>query len=513
MSRTRTLIIALALAAVLPAGLAQLTGCEKSPDEPVFENPFDPDGPLAGDGLQVNATAIINVVVVKWDHHPGKNIAMYAVDHRTDLDTEWSALADTILEADDMESVSYIHLDADPNRTHMYMVQALTTDGDYTLTGYASPASATTPPIVFHDANQGKVASRYLSLKIVTGEGDSIRVADNPEFTDALELPAAAPADTALATWDFGPHATDDSVAVHVQSFTSGSYASEVFSASMTVSFEPEFGIVGGVESGVSIKVPAVVNDLRVDDRGVEQMRFAWSEEDLPLASWVPGDTIYADFALQPITGVQSIWGEFQGDFGFGYTGRIRVRGDLLEDASFSLDLPRNLVTTHTRVGVENDAAASEMRFTDSPDFTSVPWRPFAVTDSVDFTGTPGPVIIYGQFRNDWTDSPVLTDSLVFALLPLDVYFVTPPGGAVIDGGTTYEVTGRAIAADGASLRTLEVDTGNGWSVIPPAQDWTTDWIVPAVTASAEALLRVRATTAADTATAAISVTVVPGAR
>ena len=514
MSRTRTLIIALALAAVLPAGLAQLTGCEKSPDEPVFDNPFDPNGPLAGDALQISATTGPNVITVTWNHHPGKGIVLYFVDHRTDLDPGWSTLADDIVPEDDnVETVSFYHLDPDPNRTHSYLVQGLTASGDFTLSGYATPASATTPPTVFHDANLGRLASRYLNLKIVTGAGDSIRVAGNPVFAGATELPAAAPGDTAYAVWDYGRRSDGDTLDIYVQSFSSGSYVSDVNSSRMFVTFEPDFEVVGGVESGPSTKVPSVVNDLRVEDRGVEQMRFAWSEGDLALAAWVPGDTIYADFALQTIAGVQSVWGQFQGDFGFNYSRQILVRGDMLEDASFSLDLPANRVTTHTRVGVVNDAAADSMRFTDIPDFTGVPWRPFAAADSVDFTGTPGPVTIYGQFKNDWTDSQLLTDSLVFALLPLDVYFVTPPDGAVIDGGTTYEITGRAIAADGALLRTLEIDTGSGWTAIPPAQDWTSDWNVPDVTEATETLLRVRATTSTNEATTAISVTVAPAGR
>lgn len=517
MPRTRTLIIALALAVALPAGLAHLSGCEDSPDAPVYDNPFDPNGPLDGDALQITATRGFNVITVEWEHYSGRNISVYAVDHHTDLETEWTALADTVLEDDDMETVRYYHVLPDPNRTHYYLVQGLTEDGDYTISGYTTPASSTTPPAVFTDAPQGGAASRYLNLKIITGEGDSIRVADNPAFTGALTLAAAAPGDTAYATWDFGPRADGDTLDTYVQSYTSGSYASLVNSSRLLVNFEPDFEVVGGVLSGIAYKVPAVVNDLRVEDLGVEQMRFASTEENLPSATWVPGDSIYAGYTLDTVTDDQYVWGEFQGDFGFNYTGSIRVRADMLEDATFTLELPQNLVTTHTRVGVECDAAARRMRFSDDPDFTDLdpPWRPYAAADSVDFTGIAGPLKIYGQFSNDWTDSPVLDDSLVFALLPLDIYFVTPPDGGEVEGGTVYEITGRAIAADGELLRTLEIDQGNGsgWLAIVQSQDWTTDWNVPAVVEATEVLLRARATTAIDTATTAITVTVQPAAR
>ncbi|MCP4572549.1 MAG: hypothetical protein GY838_09390 [bacterium] len=515
MSRTRTLIIALVLAALLPAVLAHLTGCERTPDDPVYGNPFDPESPEGGDGLQVRAEVVGNNIKVSWTHHRNRDIAEYILDHRTDQTVEWTNLVDTLLNEDNMTLFELWHELPEPNRTHYYIVQALTADGEFSLTGYATPAAASAPPLVFAGLTNSEIPSRYLDLKIVTGEGDSIRVADNPGFTGAVVVPTAAPGDSAYVTWDYGLHAAGDTFRIYAQSFTDGGYASDVYDSKLTVKFEPEVEVLGGVSAGTSIKTPYVVNDLVIDSRGVEQMRFAADAAALATAPWIPGADVHEDFVLQATPNIQSIWCEFQGDFGFDYTKELQVRADLLTSAGIALMLPTNRVTTHTRVGVISSAAATEMRFTDGPDFTGVPWRPFATPDSVDFTGTPGPVMIYGQFRNDWTDSPVVTDSLIFTLLPLDIYFVAPADGAQIEGGQTFEISGRAAAADGVLVRSVEVDKGDGlgYNGITNQMNWTTDWSVPVVTEATQLVLRARVTDEnLETATSAITVTVLPPA-
>jgi hypothetical protein len=61
-------------------------------------------------------------------------------------------------------------------------------------------------------------------------------------------------------------------------------------------------------------------------------------------------------------------------------------------------------------------AAATEMRFGESPDFSGVPWR--AWTPATEYTfSLPGVKLVYGQFRNDWFGT-VRTASITFS--PLD---------------------------------------------------------------------------------------------
>lgn len=514
MSRTRTLTIVLALALALALAAPHLTGCERSPDKDEYANPFDPNGPSGGDGLQVRAFATDTVTFVSWDHHSGKDIALYVVDHRTDLDTEWQALGDTLVDDDGVESMSILHMHPEPNRTHEYLVQAITGDGEFSLTGYTPAGSVVMPPVVLTDTEQSKLRSRYLSMKIVVGQGDSLRVADNPAFDNALEAAAAAPGDTAYVTWDFGPRSEEDSLAVHVESFGPGGYRSAAYVKPLTVQFQPDFGVLNGVETGTAILVPSPIIDLELNAHGIEQMRFARTEADLATAPWVPGASVYEDFVIAPQTSVQSVWGEFQGDLGYNFVNEEKVAADLLDDAEFEISLRGNRVTTHNRVGVKNDAAALSMRFDDDEDFRDASWVPYAEEDSVDFEGVPGKVTIYAQFQNDWTDSAILSDTLTFVLLPVDIFFITPPDSAVITGGDQVEVSGRTVVADGGRvLQTwLDFGDGNGFSAnLGLATDWSTNWTTPAVTESTERILRVRAVTdVPDTATAAITITLEP---
>jgi hypothetical protein len=517
MFRPRTLTIALALAAALFLGATHMGGCERTPEAADYANPFDPNGPLGGDGLQVRAQASDTVITVIWNHYPGRDIALYAVDHRTDLDPQWEALGDTLIDDDDVEEIYFQHKFPAPNRTHEYLVQAITVDGEFTLAGYTTPGAVTMPPVVLTDAqglNGDKLASRYLAVKVVAGQGDSLRIADNDAFAGATVLAAAAPGDTTYATWDYGPHAAGDSLNLFVQSFGSGGYESAIRLKILEVEFAPDFVVADGVAAGSAVKVPSPVIDLEIENQGVVQMRFSPTEAGLAAAAWVPGAPIYGDFLLGPTTAVQSVWAEFEGDLGYNSVKEKKVRADLLTDATMQLDVPRNRVTTHTRVGVKSNAAALEMRFVDGPDFTGVPWVPFAVQDSVDFTGgTPGKVTIYGQYRNDWTDAAVLSDTLIFALVPLDIYFVTPPDSGLVVGGEIFEIVGRTVAADGAFITSTAVDLGdgNGFSINVGIQpEWTLNWTPPVVTADTEIVLRARATTATETSTTAIRVIVQP---
>ncbi len=521
MPRMRTLVIALALAATLPLGLAHLTGCESTPETPAYDNPFDPLGPLGGDGLQVRASAGTGANIVKWDHHPGMGLVVYILDHRTDQDIEWTTLADDLFpDADTDTSMTFFHLAPEPNRTHYYMVQGLssevTEDDGFTITGYAQPAIATTPPTVLFTKPDAGLASRFLDLRIVVGEGENLRIADNENFTDALVFAAAAPGDTALITWDFGPRADGDTVHVHVESFTGETYISLPNSSTFAVAFAPTFDVVGGRPgAGFVTLAPSQIIDLAVENEGVEMMRFAGTEEDLPAAAWVTGADLFEDFTLLPVATDQPVWAEFQGDFGYNHTAGITVRGDLLTDVEFTLDLPDNGVTAINHVDILSTATATAMRFHDEPDFTGIAWIPYETPHNFEFQAIPGVRTIYGQYRNDWADSPIATGELEYVVVSPSIAFITPRQDDVIDGGASYEITGRAISADGVLMRFIQVDVGEGFvSTSLPVEYWTHTWNVPEVTASTSFTLRARVVTVQDdTATTAITVTVEPASR
>ena len=64
----RILTIALVLALGVPALFSLLPGCESTPAEPEYNNPFDPEGPDAGDPLKLTAIAQDDATIdLRWN--------------------------------------------------------------------------------------------------------------------------------------------------------------------------------------------------------------------------------------------------------------------------------------------------------------------------------------------------------------------------------------------------------------------------------------------------------------
>ncbi len=94
MRTASTPIIALLATLVLAAGFVVFGGCESNPAEPVYDNPWDPDGPDGGDALQVRATAQDTVINVTWNQPQGQGIVLYVVSHTLDTGGDWEELGE-----------------------------------------------------------------------------------------------------------------------------------------------------------------------------------------------------------------------------------------------------------------------------------------------------------------------------------------------------------------------------------------------------------------------------------
>ena len=447
MNPRRTLAAALVLAVALPALMSLVTGCQESPPEPVFDNPFDPGSPTGGDALNIRAFYGGSVVNVLWDHLDGHDITIYDVDRSLGDQSSWEPLVFDL----PAPTSAWVDSTAVPNVVHYYKVQAKTDDGTFTISSYITAASIDTPPFATPWSPEGRERpSRYLDLKIVSGQGDSLRVAGDPEFANADTHLAAAAGDTQDVVWDLGLQTQNgDTMYVHVQSF-GGGYESALADQLLLVEFAPEFTVQDMSEAWTVATVDIV---LEIPDYGVDFMRFASSEAGLDFATPVPGAPTHP-YLLTNVALPQSIWGRFDGDFGFSSQLEIVALPDLLVDATFELDLPKNGVISIPEVTVLSDAVATEMRFSDTGVFTGVPWKPYTATSIEPVSATVGVRSFFAEYRNNWANSAVMADTFEFVATELSIAFHTPDPDEIIAGDELFVITGRAVVADGDSVGT-----------------------------------------------------------
>jgi hypothetical protein len=505
--RTLALLGALAMA----AGAAVLAGCESRPAEPVFDSPWDPDGPDGGDALAVTAFAGDSTITVSWNQPQGQGIETYLVGHTLDPGGAWEDLAEVPATAS--ANGIYTYQDPAPTAIHYFRVQAFTAT-EYSIVGYGRTGTAFTPPRVVPATGGRNRASRYLDLLITVGEGDSLRIADNDSFGGAVTIAAAAPGEVLTLPWDLGVGPDGTVFEFHCKTVDATGYGSPAASLDFVADFGPQHYVAGRPATLASRTV-----DIVVPSTGLTGMKFALSEEELAGAAWIaPADTVH-DFLLGESIDQQTIHAEFAGDFGYHMTYVRTVTPDDLADASFTLAAPPSGVIETGTVLAISDATATLMRFAENGAFSGVPWQAYADTAEITLSAGEGRKVVYAQYRNDWTDSAVLTDYVDVVAQPVAVSFLAPADGALFAGGVSLQVRGSALAGSAAdAVDSVKVDLGDGagWRTPSGLESWSLMWDVPEVTEETAVALRARAwitdsaTSAVDSATALISVTVQP---
>ena len=355
MNHRRILPALIVLALGLPILFSVLPGCESNPAEPDYSNPFDPLGPDGGDPLKLMADAINDTTIrLTWNQPQGLGITKYTLSHSFLPDSNYSELG----EKDHSENPTsdFFYSYPDPTSTHWFLIQAFT-DTEYSITSYATPDSAVTGPRVILGQGNGTTPSRFVNLEITVTEGDMLRIALDPDFTENLVvIPAGAPDEATNLTYDLGPaEANNQTRTVHVVSYADG-YESLPSIQDVRVDFNPAFKVVGDPKT-----LAEQIVDLQVPAEGVINMRFFAEYADTNTTPWVPADTVYYGYELSDSANPQIIRGQFQGDFGFDSLVELTVTPDLLTEIAFNLVLPdTNVISESTVVGA-SQAAATEI--------------------------------------------------------------------------------------------------------------------------------------------------------
>jgi hypothetical protein len=496
-SRLACLAAALAAAALLAAA------CSETPSEPEFTNPFDPNAPgYDGNPLQLTSSYDENTASIRlrWQHTGTFGITTYQIRHATAAGGPYDDIGSVPAPADP-GNVQYYVEEPVRNAVNYFKVVGVNAAGSAMATSVLVPDSLTAPPFLDILGGRTEVASRRVRLLVTTGVGDQVRLADNRAFTgpSLVERPAL-PGETDTVAWDFGPASPNETLGVYLQVLTGG-VGSPIDSVTPRVEFAPGFSAFGDPPT-----VATNVLELEVDTTGVVQMRFARSEEELVGAAWEPPAPVRPGYQLTDDLATQTIYGEFEGDFGFNAVTTTTVTPDDLGGASFEIVFPDpgDRVLESSIVELSNTAVATQMRFAAGPDFSGVAWQPYADTYELDAGPGAGERVVYGQFRNYWTTSAVLTDWFIQIGLSLEITILAPADSAIVRGGTALLTRGTSRAdPDGPGIAFVELfpEGAADWEIASGTTDWTWLWEVPRFDEDTWLNLRARVVTGVDPVT------------
>ncbi len=502
MSFRRIFSIVFLLVLLTAAAMVILTGCDSKPATPEFNNPFDPDGADNGDPFHLRATSTDTAITLFWDQVPGHQMASYQVMHSLDLTGEFFTVG--TLEASDQETEMFQYLNPQPTAVHYFKIQAFDGNGNFTLLSHIVPTTVTTLAQVIVNDGSRRIPSRLITLNISISAGDSLRISQKGLSNSEIVMAADESGTPVTLPWDLGTVGTNDTTLVLNVVVQTGTSLGDTNKVELDINFDPGFSLYGGGET-VALRNPI----LQLETTGLVSMRFAADSADLAGLPWLPGAETHNGYQLEDSANTQTIYGEFLGDFGFSIIKELAVTPDLLTTAEFRLDLPADHISDQSIIRGISSARASLMRFSENLDFGATPWQAYEDSAAITLSDKPGHKNIYAQFRNDFADSPILTDYVIYLSQPLEVAISAPSEGGVVRGGSVLRVQGISIASSGSvPVELVKFDGGNGFMDAEGTNNWSYTWNIPRFDTDTELVIRARAFAGDDSITTHINVTV-----
>lgn len=487
MSFRRTTTVAFLLALLALVSLSMLAGCESKPDAPAFSNPFDPDGPSDGDPFELMATLGDTNITLVWKNLSGYDLASYEVLHSLNFFGEFFTIG--TVEAGDLPVVTFNYSDPDPTANHYFIIQAQNTAGEFTMTSHVVPTLVATPARVVINDGSSNVESRHINIRMNVTSGDSLRINQSGHPDSEVVLAADESGAPVFYPWDLGSTLGNDTTLTINVVVQNGSVLGDTNKVDLEVDFSPALSLSQG-----GSRVAQLFPLLAIETEGLVSMRFADSLENLENQPWIEGASTYSGYELIDSANPQTIHAEFLGDFGFSYFTQFEVTPDLLTDASFQLVLPPDHISDAGTVMADCSANATLMRFNESLDFSVIPWIAYNDTATIVLSPEAGEKTIYAQYRNDFADSPILTDYVIHLLQPVEVAITAPAEGDIVWGGGVIRVQGTATAPSAiAPVDSVMFDGGEGFVDVQGTDNWSYVWEVPRFEVDTSLSIRARA--------------------
>jgi hypothetical protein len=489
----------LPLATIIVAVIALSLGCTQEPTAPDYANPLDPDGPAQGDPFLVLAGYINNTVIVSWTGLDMIGIVSYEVLHSLSATGPFSVAGSV-----EYPATSYSHLEFAPNQANYYKVRAADASGATSGISQVQAAEFLAPPLLLIGETT-TTASRNVDLMINVAIGDRVEVDSLSDFSTATSHDFDDNGDVTIP-WNLGDAAeTGEWKYLFLRVYT-GEAVSGTYADSVEVDFAPDLHIEGS---------PAFVGTMQptlaIEGDGLVEMRFADSRDNLPLATWLPGDTLYTGYMLTALADSQVVFGEFSCDFGFTNVDSFWAVPDSLNDIALLINNGAES-TGESDVQLNTNLAATGMRFAETVGELAVtPWQDYESAATFTHSGCAGDLVktVHAQFRNDWFDPDPVSDDIQW--LPPEVLDITISAADTVSSEEVVALTGTAVAGTCTDpLDGIEFDDGSGWVAATGLEEWSIDWTAPLVVEHTTVTLNARVLAGAAADTVVVDVVVAP---
>lgn len=327
--------------------LAAFGACSRTPDEPTFDNPFDPNGTNPGGGYGLEVTASGLAVTLIWDNVPG--IAGYDL-YRSDQGPEFAGMA--LIESGiqpqvGAPKVSYADSTFTAQETNWYRLRGSDEEG-LALTP-STPVAIDISVLVAPSDGFASTPTRVIDLDILTGVATTVEVSNLGTFEESELIPVRPGELDGYEGWELATSIYDpelgrfrnvrqnDDLYVHFRA-VEGQTVGPADSSVVKVSFTPGMTIERGVRATPGILTMVdVTQQFRIDDvpeqvlvsvvRNVRNAEdTAWVERD-SFPGQALGDSIVVDWdpTEEPFVANQIV-ATLRSDFGFEETAELELQ-------------------------------------------------------------------------------------------------------------------------------------------------------------------------------------------
>jgi hypothetical protein len=433
----------------LALALIALAACSKTPDEPTFDNPFDPNGSAPGTGYGLEVITSGQTVVMTWDNLPGVfSYDVYWSDASDDPSS--MTLIEEQLEAPSIApKIQYTHGVFTAETTNWYRIvgwEAVET-GDPDTPFQAGRAMEPSVAIALDVSallapSDGltTTATRFIDLDVLTGLADSVEISNRRSFDGSVTV-VVTPGEVARIPWELATEVRDagtlrdvennDDLWVHFRTIEGGVTGPQD-STSVKVLFSPKLTVERGLRPAAGGNV-MVDTDQRcligaVPGQSLGSVRLeltrdagrTWEQvREIPVSALTDTVKVFFDPGVEEALDHRLVSTMFS-DFGFSATATLRMNYPLsMGDPAIEI-VGGSHTTADTLQIVPTCDNAGLYIVSEDPGFAGGVWQPWEAEITYPLVDTtPGLKFVYAAFQN-----PILGETRVTSTF---VTLVEPP--------------------------------------------------------------------------------------
>jgi hypothetical protein len=427
---------------VVLLGLAVLGACTRTPDEPGFDNPFDPAGTNPGAGYGLVVVSRGDSIVMTWDNLPG--VVGYSVYWSSDSpDFEGMELvSENVSIVEGSLLIEFSHREFLAEKTNWYRIQGRTwvdrfpddPDPDKVNILESDPVAVDITVMVQPSDGRTTTPTRTIDLIVLTGVADSVELSEERSFEPPkVRVVGVTPGQSSIIPWDL-PEVSENltDLWVHFRAKTASSTGA-ADSFAIQARFNPQMSVQRGLRASPGGQF--MVDTLQVFGidslEGIEDLeqvaRYRRDEndslvfvEDITPPSWTDPVVVHWDAATEELVDGQ-VKATLRSDFGFSSDAVIELRvPDPPAVGEPAIEIVEGAFPTTRDIHVVSTASdAGYILLSEKPDFAGATWVTWADTVSYELADTLGARFLFAAFSN-----PVLIETVVTST---PVTLVSPP--------------------------------------------------------------------------------------